>query len=235
MVTALVSLLTGRPVEPHVAMTGELTLSGVVLPIGGIKEKVLAARRSGIRRLIVPADNEPNLREEVPEHLRGNVEIRLVSTIEDAIEIALPGGPAMATEKVHDIMTKQVHCVGEGASVRQVSKLMRDQNIGDVLVTDGDGKLCGIVTDRDIVVRAVAEGKDLDMMRVGDICSHTLVTVEPSSNVDDAIKLMREKAIRRIPVVDHEHPIGIVSIGDLAQARDPNSALGHISRAAPNN
>ena len=235
MVTALVSLLTNRPVEPHVAMTGELTLSGVVLPIGGIKEKVLAARRSGIRRLIVPADNEPNLREEVPEHLRGNVEIRLVSTIEDAIEIALPGGPAMATEKVQDIMTKQVHCVGEGASVRQVSKLMRDQNIGDVLVTDGDGKLCGIVTDRDIVVRAVAEGKDLDMMRIGDICSHTLVTVEPSTGVDDAIKLMREKAIRRIPVVDHDHPIGIVSIGDLAQARDPNSALGHISRAAPNN
>jgi ATP-dependent Lon protease len=235
MVTALVSLLTGRPVEPHVAMTGELTLSGVVLPIGGIKEKVLAARRSGIRRLIVPAENEPNLREEVPEHLRGNVEIRLVSTIEDAIQIALPGGITMPSEKVQDIMTKQVHCVGEGASVRQVAKLMRDQNIGDVLVTDGDGKLCGIVTDRDVVIRAVAEGKDLDMMRVGDICSHTLVTIEAGSPVDDAIKLMREKAIRRIPVVDHDQPIGIVSIGDLAQSRDPNSALGQISRAAPNN
>src|SRR5262249_19308276 len=144
-------------------------------------------------------------------------------------------GLAMATEKVQDIMTKQVHCVGEGASVRQVAKLMRDQKIGDVLVTDSDGKLCGIVTDRDIVVRVVAEGKDLDMMRVGDICSHALVTVEPSSNIDDAIRLMREKAIRRIPVVDHDCPIGIVSIGDLAQSRDPNSALGHISRAAPNN
>lgn len=235
MVTALVSLLTGKPVEPRVAMTGELTLSGVVLPIGGIKEKVLAARRSGIRRLIVPADNEPNLREEVPEHLRGDVEIRLASTIEDAIQIALPGEHTMAQEKVQDIMTKQVHCVGEGASVRQVAKLMRDQNIGDVLVTDADGKLCGIVTDRDVVIRAVAEGKDLDMMRVADICSHTLVTVEPSSPVDDAIRLMREKAIRRIPVVDHDQPIGIVSIGDLAQVRDPNSALGHISRAAPNN
>jgi len=206
-----------------------------VLPIGGIKEKVLAARRSGIRRLIVPADNEPNLREEVPEHLRGDVEIRLVSTIEDAIAIALPGGHPMGNERVQDVMTKSVHCVGEGASVRQVSKLMRDQNIGDVLVTDSEGKLCGILTDRDVVVRAVAEGKDLDMTRVGDICSHTLVTVEPASLVEDAIRLMREKAIRRLPVVDHDHPIGIISIGDLAQSRDPDSALGQISRAAPNN
>jgi ATP-dependent Lon protease len=238
MVTALVSLLTNRPVQPFVAMTGELTLSGVVLPIGGIKEKVIAARRSGIRRLIVPADNEPNLREEVPEHLRGEVEIRLVSTIEQAIELALtpPGEFTMAQQqKVQDVMTKQVHCVGEGASLRQVAQLMRDQKIGDVLVTDKNGKLCGIITDRDIVVRAVAENKNLDQTVAGDICSQQLTTVAPSSPIDDAVKLMRDKAIRRIPVVDGDHPVGIVSIGDLAQARDPASALGKISAAAPNN
>ena len=137
MVTALVSLLTNRPVEPFVALTGEVTLSGVVLPIGGIKEKVIAARRSGIRRLIVPIDNEPNLREEVPAHLRGDVEIRLVSTIEQALELAItpPGETTMGQQTVQDVMTKQVHCVGEGASVRQVAQLMRDQKIGDVLVT----------------------------------------------------------------------------------------------------
>jgi len=237
MVTALVSLLTNRPVEPFVALTGEVTLSGVVLPIGGIKEKVIAARRSGIRRLIVPIDNEPNLREEVPAHLRGDVEIRLVSTIEQAIELAItpPGETTMGQQTVQDVMTKQVHCVGEGASVRQVAQLMRDQRIGDVLVTRSDGKLCGILTDRDIVVRAVADGKNLDQTRVGDICSHTLVTVTPGSPVDDAVALMRDRAIRRIPVVDGDHPVGIVSIGDLAQTRDPNSALGKISAAAPNN
>jgi ATP-dependent Lon protease len=234
MVTALVSLLTGRPVEPFVAATGELTLSGVVLPIGGIKEKVIAARRSGIRRLIVPRDNEPNLREEVPGHVRGDVEIRLVSTIEQALELALtrPGGNM---QTVQDVMTKQVHCVGENASVRQVAQLMRDQKIGDVLVTDKEGRLCGIVTDRDIVVRGVAEGKNLDQLCVADVCTAAPVTLDPGSPVDEAVRIMRERAVRRIPVVDGDHPVGIVSIGDLAQSKDPNSALGRISSAAPNN
>ena len=114
---------------------------------------------------------------------------------------------------------------------------MRDQKIGDVLVTDAQGKLCGIITDRDIVVRAVAdEGNDLDQLRAKDICTtDRIVTLEPSAGVDEAVRLMREKAIRRIPVVENEQPIGIVTIGDLAAQRDPESALGQISQAAPNN
>jgi ATP-dependent Lon protease len=85
--TALVSLLTNRPVRPWVASTGEITLSGVLLPIGGIKEKVLAARRSGVRELVLPQDNEPNVREEVPDDLRGEVAIRFASTIEEAVDV----------------------------------------------------------------------------------------------------------------------------------------------------
>ena len=143
----------------------------------------------------------------------------------------------MAHQKIQDVMTKQVHCVSEEASIREVARLMRDQKIGDVLVTDAQGKLCGIVTDRDIVVRAVAdEGNDLDQLRVKDICTaDRIVTLNPTSDVSEAIKLMTEKAIRRIPVVENEQPIGIVTIGDLAAQRDPNSALGQISQAAPNN
>ena len=90
MVTSLVSLLTERPMRPHTAMTGEITLSGVLLPIGGIKEKVLAARRSGITRVIVPHDNEANLVDEVPDHLRGDLEILFASTLEQALALALP-------------------------------------------------------------------------------------------------------------------------------------------------
>ncbi len=72
MVTALVSLLTGRPVRPRVAMTGEISLSGIVLPIGGVKEKVLGAKRAGIREVILPAENEPNVKEDLqPEMLEG--------------------------------------------------------------------------------------------------------------------------------------------------------------------
>ena len=89
MVVALVSLLTDRPVRPNVALTGEITLSGVLLPIGGLKEKVIAARRSGVHELVVPVENEPNLRDEVPDHLRGDMTIRLAATIEQAVDIVL--------------------------------------------------------------------------------------------------------------------------------------------------
>jgi ATP-dependent Lon protease len=89
MVTALVSLLTGRPVRPRVAMTGEISLSGVVLPIGGVKEKVLGAKRAGIREVILPSENEPNAQEDLaPEMLEG-VQIHFVRRVEEALDIAL--------------------------------------------------------------------------------------------------------------------------------------------------
>ena len=89
MVTALVSLLSGRPVRPRVAMTGEISLSGVVLPIGGVKEKVLGAKRAGIREVILPSENEPNAKEDLqPEMLEG-MEIHFVRRVEEALEIAL--------------------------------------------------------------------------------------------------------------------------------------------------
>jgi ATP-dependent Lon protease len=89
MVTALVSLLTGRAVRPRVAMTGEISLLGVVLPIGGVKEKILGARRAGIREVILPADNEPNVKEDLqPEMLEG-ITIHYVRTVDQALDIAL--------------------------------------------------------------------------------------------------------------------------------------------------
>jgi len=89
MVTALVSLLSGRPVRPRVAMTGEISLSGVVLPIGGVKEKVLGAKRAGIREVILPSENEPNVQEDLrPEMLEG-MQVHFVRRVEDALEIAL--------------------------------------------------------------------------------------------------------------------------------------------------
>jgi len=89
MVTALVSLLSGRPVRPRVAMTGEISLSGVVLPIGGVKEKVLGAKRAGIREVILPSENEPNVGEDLqPEMLEG-IQIHFVRRVEEALEIAL--------------------------------------------------------------------------------------------------------------------------------------------------
>ena len=108
---------------------------------------------------------------------------------------------------------------------------MKESDIGDVLVSD-DGKLCGVVTDRDIVVRGLAEGRA--SARLGDICSRELVTVPPDGEVDEAARLMSEHALRRLPVTDHGRPVGMVSIGDLAVEMDRDSVLADISAAPAN-
>jgi len=96
MVAALASELTGRPVRGDLAMTGEITLSGHVLPVGGIKEKVLAARRHGIFKVLLPKQNEKNVREDLSEELRHEIGVRYVSTIDEVLELALQPGPGQS-------------------------------------------------------------------------------------------------------------------------------------------
>lgn len=138
-------------------------------------------------------------------------------------------------QQIQDIMTKQLHIVGRDVPLLNVAQMMRDQRIGDVLVTDPDGALCGIVTDRDIVVRADAAARPLDKTPVGDICSGEVVKLSPDASLDDAVRIMRERAIRRVPVVRDGQVVGIVTIGDLARHKDPNSVLAQISGAEANN
>ncbi|GAB2758349.1 CBS domain-containing protein [Streptomyces bullii] len=136
-------------------------------------------------------------------------------------------------QHVRDIMTSDPVTVEPQTSVAQVARIMRDEDLGAVLVTDGD-ELRGLVTDRDLVVRSLCEGGDPEQTTVAGACSDDLVTVTPDEDLDHAVELMREHSVRRIPVVDHGHPVGIVSLGDLAMERDPESALGDISAARPN-
>jgi ATP-dependent Lon protease len=93
MVTSLVSLLSGRPVRNRLAMTGEMTLSGVVLPVGGIKEKVLGAKRAGVKEVLLPADNEPNAKADLPPELLGDLKITYVRTLDEVIQNALEKEP----------------------------------------------------------------------------------------------------------------------------------------------
>ena len=102
LVTAIVSLLTGRPVRPRVAMTGEMTLTGRVLPVGGIKEKVLAAHRLGVKEVLLPKRNQKAVKEDLPANVRNDLKIHLVSSIEEVLELALTAGEPyeLARDKV---------------------------------------------------------------------------------------------------------------------------------------
>lgn len=139
----------------------------------------------------------------------------------------------MARQSIREVMSSDPVVVEAEASVREAAVKMRDGDIGAVIVTK-KGTVGGIVTDRDVAVRAVAEGRDPDTATVSEICSGEVVTLSPDDPVDQAVRLMRERAIRRVPVVEGKRPVGMVSIGDLAMERDQDSALADIS-AAPGN
>jgi CBS domain-containing protein len=134
---------------------------------------------------------------------------------------------------VEDIMTTDLTTLPMSAPIEQAARLMRDEDIGDVIVINDEGAIVGLLTDRDITVRAIADGLDPSDTPVGDICSADLVTAEPRQNVDQVLTLMRQQAVRRIPVVEGDRPVGIVSIGDLAVEREPDSALAAISAEEP--
>jgi ATP-dependent Lon protease len=109
MTTALASALSGIPVKAEVAMTGEITLRGEVLPIGGLKEKLLAAHRGGIKTIIIPQENEKDLAD-IPDNVRGHLDIRCVRWIDEVLEIALKETPT-ALEDGEDIeaLKKKIH------------------------------------------------------------------------------------------------------------------------------
>jgi CBS domain-containing protein len=136
-------------------------------------------------------------------------------------------------EKIRQVMTSDLVTLPMTATVGEAARAMREDDIGDVIVLDA-GRVAGIVTDRDIVVRGIAAGRDPGQTRLADICSRELATISPSADVEDAVKMMKDKALRRLPVVENGRPVGVVSLGDLAVERDPNSALGTISAAPPN-
>ncbi len=135
--------------------------------------------------------------------------------------------------RLRDVMTSNPVCMDKQSSVQQAAQRMRDDGIGDILVTEGE-RVCGIITDRDIVVRGVANDKNLSQMKLDELCSHDLVSMQPDQGVDEAVQLMQQRAVRRIPILEGESPVGVVSIGDLAVELDRDSALGDISAAPPN-
>jgi CBS domain-containing protein len=139
----------------------------------------------------------------------------------------------MAATTVREIMTKNVINMQVSTTLEEAARAMREQDIGNVVVAE-DERLVGLVTDRDIVIRAVADGMDPTTTTLGSVASRDIIAIQPDDTAQAAALLMREQAIRRVLVVDEQGLCGILSIGDLASEIDPDSVLGGISGAAPN-
>jgi CBS domain-containing protein len=134
---------------------------------------------------------------------------------------------------VSEVMQPHPICLPGITSLTAAAVAMRDIGIGDVIVEE-DGRVAGIVTDRDITVRVVAEAADPNLTALSDICSREITAVAPDDTVEEAAALMSEQALRRLPVIEGDRPVGIVTLGDIALEREASSVLAAISAAPAN-
>jgi CBS domain-containing protein len=138
-------------------------------------------------------------------------------------------------KRVRDVMSEQPITLSSSTPIVEAARRMRAANVGAVIIEE-NGRTTGIVTDRDITIRAVADGRDPARSPLSEIASKELTTLSPDDDIDRAVQVMREKAIRRVLVVDPrtQAAVGILSLGDLALEKDARSVLGQISAAPPN-
>ena len=120
-------------------------------------------------------------------------------------------------DTIRDLMTANPRSLDGGSTVMEAARLMRDEDVGVIPVVEGD-KLVGTLTDRDITLRVVAEGKSAESTTVGEIASRELVTVDPQQDLDEALRLMARHQVRRLPVVEEDGKlVGIVAQADIAR------------------
>jgi CBS domain-containing protein len=120
-------------------------------------------------------------------------------------------------ESVRDAMSEEPRSIGASASVVEAARLMREADIGSLPITDGE-QLVGMITDRDITTRVVAEAGDIEATSVGDICSRDVTSVEPDKDREEAVELMARHQVRRLPVVQNGRLVGLVAQADIALA-----------------
>lgn len=120
---------------------------------------------------------------------------------------------------IKDLMTTNPTTCPTSATVVEVARVMKQEDVGSVPVVEGD-QLVGMVTDRDIVIRVIADGRDVESTSVSDVVSSDVVTVDPDTSIDQALDLMSENQVRRLPVVEGGQLVGIVAVADVARAAD---------------
>ena len=141
--------------------------------------------------------------------------------------------------QIRDVMTPNPECVSDKDSIRDVARIMKDQDTGVVPVVDGK-RIIGLITDRDIVVRGLAEGKNLESLSVNELMTRSVRSVREDASVNEVLEMMGNAEIRRVPVVNgNDELVGIVSLGDIAAQGNQDGKVGraveNISEAPPNN
>ena len=133
-------------------------------------------------------------------------------------------------KSVRDAMTQDPRSIGASASVVEAARLMREQHIGSLPVTE-DERLVGMITDRDITTRVVAESAVPEATSVGDVYSRDVISVEPDKDLDEALKLMARHQVRRLPVVENDRLVGMVAQADIAlkESERTGELVGAIS------
>lgn len=145
-------------------------------------------------------------------------------------------GRMVDVRTVRDVMAPSPETVRDDTTLAEAARTMERADIGNVIVVDAADRPRGIVTDRDIAIRAVAGGRDPNSTKVGDVMTGSVVTVTPDASIQEALGLMRQHDVRRLPVVEGNATIGVVSLGDLSMTRRgaAGMALADISAAPPN-
>ena len=136
-------------------------------------------------------------------------------------------------QTVEEVMSPAPRTVSANESLVEAAKAMEQQDVGSVVVLEEDGQIFGILTDRDIVVRAVTAGRSMGTTTTAEVCTKDPTTIAPSDTVQEALDLMRQRAIRRLPVAEGGTLVGIVSLGDLAERPEARTTLEAISEAPP--
>ena len=121
--------------------------------------------------------------------------------------------------QIRDVMTGSPTTCEPSTTIVEAAKAMAQEDVGPIPVVE-DGRLVGLVTDRDLVIRVIAEGRDPNSTTIGDIATGDLATLSPDQSLDEALRIMAQKQVRRIPVVENDRIIGIVAQADVARAAD---------------
>ena len=133
-------------------------------------------------------------------------------------------------KKARDIMTGGAECVGENETLTEAARKMRELDVGSLPICGEDNRLKGMVTDRDIVIKCVADGRDPQTTKAGDLATGKPVTIGADDSVDEILTTMKQHKVRRLPVIDGHELVGVVSQGDVARNLD-ESKVGDLVEA----